>query len=175
MLETKRTTKFFIFIFLWLYVYFFTACASKEAKISVDKQPSFSNSRQYEQKPEAIRQAAQRVLEELISASNPATNSSVTIDNDAVSTGWVYSTSKDKFVLITYNNIPKRVALQVRRKYNYSISSSLAGTTVVVTAEEEIQPKDLKTGEGLSWKPMETDNSVYQLLLQKLTDKLRSL
>lgn len=166
--------KYFIVLSLWVFVFFFTACASNQAKIKSDPIPHFSNSRSFEVEPSTVKAAAQKTLEELIASSNPATDSSVKVDQEKISTGWVYGESKDKYASYNFNGVPKRKMLQVRRKYMYSVSPSIGGSTVVVGAEEEVENIDLKTGEHKGWNAAETSPLVFDSLITKLKEKLRS-
>ena len=171
----NKKTRTAVFLCLWVYMFFFTACAGQHpAKISVDHSPKFANSHMYEEDLDTLRRAAKLVLQDLINDSKPSTKSDTRTEGDKLSTGWVYSQSRDKYVLVNFNGSPKRVPLQVRRKYKYALSSSLSGSSAVATADEEIQTRDEKNGAPFAWKSSEVDPSVYQMLIQKLSEKVRS-
>jgi hypothetical protein len=74
-----------------------------------------------------------------------------------------------------FNNKPARKPLRVRRKYSYSITPSLSGTQVQLLVEEEIMKVDLKTGAERGWSNADTDPAVFDMLNQRLQEKLRSL
>lgn len=156
----------------------FIACSTqKPAKMKTEtNHPKFANSRSFENSPEDLREAAKRALQELIDRSEPATNATVKEDKDKnqISTGWVYGKSKDKYVEYNFNGVPKRKILNVRRKYTYSISPSLAGAEVNVSTEEEIEKVDLKTGETKGWSKMEPDIATYDDLISRLRQKVRA-
>lgn len=154
------------------------ACASNpnNAHYREEKNaPKFGNSRSYVESPEDVFTAARAALDELSRESNPPTAGTLKETNESVSTGWVYGTAKDKYVEYKFNNKPARKPLRVRRKYSYSITPSLSGTQVQLLVEEEIMKIDLKTGEEKGWSGGETDPAVYDMLGQRLKEKLRSL
>lgn len=159
-----------------LAIFALSSCASKNAaKYKEEAQPKFSSSRALVEKPEQVRNAARAVLEEITAESDPAASGAVHEDEDAIRTGWVYSTSKDKYVVFDFNGSPKRKQLAARRKIAYSVSPALAGSMVTVRVEEEIQEVDLKTGEPKGWKNVAPDQNVYDQLIKRIRDKIRAL
>src|SRR5207248_2089935 len=97
-------------------------------------------------------------------------------DENSLFTGWVYTpVSRDKYVQYDYNGTVRRKDLAVRRIYGYTISPSLAGSSVEMSVEEEIQDVDLKTGEPKGWKRVEPEKASYDMLLRRLKENLTKL
>ena len=153
------------------------ACASKpphNARYAEEKNaPKFKNSRSYVEKPEAVMIAARAALDELNRESDPPVTGSIKAGDEIVRTGWVYSTSKKRFVEFRVDDKPQRKPLRLRRKYGYAITPSLAGTDVTLEVEEESMQVDLTTGEEEGWKSEEADPAAYDLLARRLTEQLR--
>ena len=164
------------FLIISLIAFTAISCSSKKtAQYKEDKSPQFANSRQFDESPETVKRAAKAVLEELASESNPPAANAVREDGDSVNTGWVYGKSKDKFVEYNFNGAPRRKILSVRRKYDYNVSSSLAGTQVTVSIQEEIETVDLKTGNPTGWKNVAPDQKMVDHLVKLMREKIRSL
>ncbi len=153
----------------------FAACSSeKPGFMKVEKNhPKYASTRSFENSPAEVKAAAKLALQELIDRSEPATNAKISEDKNELSTDWVYAKSKDKYVEYNFNGAPKRKILNVRRKYTYSINPSLAGMSVEVSTEEEIETVDLKSGEPKGWKKKDPDLATYDELLAKLKLKIR--
>lgn len=165
-----------IFFFLGLICITATSCAGKKtAQYKEDKSPQFANSRQFDESPEVVKRAAKAVLEDLSHESDPPAANAVREEGDRVNTGWVYGKSKDKYVEYNFNGAPRRKTLSVRRKYEYNINSSLAGTQVTVAIQEEIESVDLKTGNPTGWKNVAPDQKMVDHLIKLIREKIRSL
>ena len=152
-----------------------SACAQKKAKNYTEQSPKFSNSRSFQESPALVKKAAEKVLQDLLENSDPATDSSVKTENEKLSLGWVYENSKDKSVVYDFNGAPQRKILKVRRKIAFTVHPALAGSEVVISAEEEIENLDLKSGERKGWKPVSVDPGFYDRLMQRLREKIRAL
>lgn len=164
-----------ILSFLLLVLVMSSCATAKHPKEIVQEQPKFANSRSFEEEPKFVKAAAQKVLEDMIQASDPPTNAAVKIEGDTLRSGWVYGVSKDKYVSYDFNGAPRRKALKVRRNFIFTVTPSLAGSNVVVSADEELEKIDLKSGESKGWRSAAVDNSVYDEMLRRLKEKIRSL
>jgi hypothetical protein len=165
--------KNFLFLFLLL-----SACASNPHDAHYREEtnaPKFGNTRSFVENPEDVFLAARAALDELSRESNPPTAGTLKESSEIISTGWVYGTAKDKYVEYKMNGKPARKPLRVRRKYSYSITPSLAGTQVQLLVEEEIMKIDLKSGQEKGWSGTDPDPASFQMLGQRLQEKLRSL
>jgi hypothetical protein len=163
---------------LLLLLAFLPACASNphDAHYREEKNAAqFGHSRSYVESPEDVFLAARAALDELSRESEPPTAGSLKETSESISTGWVYGIAKNKYVEYKLNDKPARKPLRVRRKYSYSITPSLAGTEVQLLVEEEIMKIDLKTGAEKGWSNADTDPAIYDMLNQRLKEKLRSL
>jgi hypothetical protein len=162
--------------FLLFLVTIFTACASTpKGTYKEQATPKFANTKDFNEKPEEVRRAAKVVLEELTQASEPPASKKVHEDGDTLRTGWVYGTSRDKYVEYKHNGTPRRKALAVRRQYAYTISPGLGGSQVIISLEEEVEDVDLNTGENQGWKNAAPDQAIYDQMLRKLREKIRAL
>lgn len=154
----------------------FAACASKTPKpkyVEEKNQAKFSTSHELTQKPDDVLLAARAVLDKLTRDSTPQASGPVQSDENSLFTGWVYlPASRDKYVQYDYNGTVRRKELAVRRIYGYTVSPSLAGSSVAMSVEEEIQDVDLKTGEPKGWKRVEPETAAYDQLLRKLKEAL---
>lgn len=154
---------------------FLAACSSTKGTYQEQAGPKFSNTKEFSQKPEVVLRAAKIVLEELTYASKPPASKKVHEDGDTLRTGWVYGTSRDKYVSYLHNGAPQRKNLAVRRQYGYTVTPSLGGSQVVVSIEEEIEEVDLDSGEHEGWQNATPDPAAYDLLIRKLREKIRAL
>jgi len=155
---------------------FLAACASdpNKGKYGTEKNiPKFGDSRSYVESPEDVMLAARAVLDELSRESDPPASGSIRSDEDSVQTGWVYSTSKDKFVEFKFNNTPRRKPLRIRRKYVFTVTPSLSGSQVQMNIEEEVLKIDLKTGEEKGWSGAEADRQAFDMLTRRLGERIR--
>ncbi|HEY8280523.1 MAG TPA: hypothetical protein VIH99_12915 [Bdellovibrionota bacterium] len=155
----------------------FTACASQTPKpkyVEEKNQAKYSSSRALAENPDKVLRAARAVLDNLTHESNPPSGESVKGDDDStVYTGWVYSTSKDKYVQYDFNGSPRRKPLALRRIYGFTVTPGLSGSQVTMNVEEEVQEIDLKSGSAKGWKRVETETAAYDMLLRRLTEKVR--
>jgi hypothetical protein len=162
--------KYFLFFLL------IASCASNPNNASYKEEKNvanFENAKSFNESPETILLAAMAVLDELQQQSDPPVGKTLKSDSESIQTGWVYSSSKNKYVEFTMNGKPKRKPLKVRRKYGYTAIPSLAGSQVVFQVEEEVMKVDFKTGEDSGWSSEDTDKAVYDFLHKKLVEKLR--
>jgi hypothetical protein len=161
---------------LTLFVFSLAACASKTPKpkyVEEKNQAKFSSVHELTQKPDDVQLAARRVLDKLTHDSTPQASSAVQSDENALFTGWVYlPASRDKYVQYDYNGTVRRKELAVRRIYGFTVSPSLAGSSVAMSVEEEVQDLDLTTGEPKGWKRVEAESASYDMLLRKLKEAL---
>lgn len=153
------------------------SCASqKSATYHEDKIPAYEQSKDFSQKPDVLLPAAKKVLDSLISASDPkADDQTVQQENNTLKTGWIYATSKDKYLVYKFNGMPKRIPLKVRRQINLELSPSIAGSLAKIFIKEEIENLDKTTGQFKSWDGVKTDNAAYQDILSQLTLEARKL
>ncbi|MGE4108241.1 MAG: hypothetical protein AB7F66_13585 [Bacteriovoracia bacterium] len=85
-----------------------------------------------------------------------------------LSTDWIYSESRDKYVEFKVNNLPKKKYLQTRIKYEIRAARVLGGTDVVVETSEEIELLD-KNGQATGWAGAEqVDTSRPNEMLEKI-------
>lgn len=146
-------------------------CASQKetAKYRKDPVPKFSNSRDYEQKPADLRPSVEKVLYDYLHESNPSTDTDLKAEaGNTIATGWIYGTSRDKYMLVDFNGVPKRISLNVRRKYAVTIASSVAGTLATINVKEEVEELDKKTGSPKGWKSEDPDRALYQRFFSDL-------
>lgn len=154
----------------------FSACASKtKGTYKEQMTPKFASTKDYAEKPEQIRAAALRVLEELTNESEPPAAKKVYDEGDTQRTGWVYGMSRDKYVEYKHNGVPQRKKLAVRRKYAYTVSPGLGGSQVTASIEEEIEEVDLNSGENEGWKNAAPDSQAYDQMHRRLREKIRAL
>lgn len=150
-----------------------TACSSSPKYKEEENTPKFATSRSFTENPETILRAARAVLDELSRESNPPATGALKGNDESVRTGWVYSTSKDKYVEFDFNGSPRRKLLGMRRKYSYTAVPNLAGSQVTFGVEEEIQDVDAKSGEANGWKSVDPSPSAYDLMAKKLRQKIQ--
>lgn len=153
------------------------ACASNPHNASYKEEQNvanFQNSKSFVESPEEILRAARAVLDEWQQESDPPVGKTLKANSESVQTGWVYSTSKDKYVEFTMNGKPKRKPLKVRRKLGYAATPSLAGSEVVFIVEEEVQKVDFQTGQETGWNSVGTEKAIYDQMHKKLVEKLRN-
>lgn len=153
------------------------SCASKAPKpkyMDEKNEAKFANSRTLAEPPEKVLRAARSVLDELTKGSDPQAPDPVKNEDDSIFTGWVYGQAKDKYVQYDYNGTPRRKQLSLRRIYGFTVNPTLAGSSVAMNVEEEIQEIDLKSGEPKGWKRVNTDPAAYDLLLRRLREEIRS-
>ncbi|MGE3262425.1 MAG: hypothetical protein AB7K68_11650 [Bacteriovoracia bacterium] len=152
-----------------------TACSSgpKGKYKEEENAPKFATSRSFTETPETILRAARAVLDELSRESSPPSTGALKGNDESVRTGWVYSTSRDKYVEFYFNGSPRRKLLGMRRKYSYTAVPNLAGSQVTFGVEEEIQNVDLKSGEANGWKSVDPSPSAYDLMAKKLRQKIQ--
>jgi hypothetical protein len=153
------------------------SCASNPNNAAYKEEKNvanFENAKSFNESPETILRAARVVLDELQQQSDPAVGKSLKSDSESIQTGWVYSTSKNKYVEFTMNGKPKRKPMRVRRKYGYTAMPSLAGSQVVFQVEEEVMKVNFKTGEETGWSSEDSDKSVYDFMHKKLVEALRT-
>src|SRR5688500_266912 len=88
----------------------FAGCSSgpKPKYKEEENTPKFSTGRSFTESPDTILRAARAVLDELMRASEPPATGALKGNDESVRTGWVYSTSKDKWIEIPFNGSPKR-------------------------------------------------------------------
>lgn len=163
-----------LFLGLWIFLYFFTACASRAPVTIEENRPHFSNSRQFEQSIEQVQNAAKKSLQILINKSEPAAESDLRENGNEISSGWIYSQSKDKAVITPLNEKPKRINLLVRRKYTIILSTILGGSQATAKIQEEIQDLDKKTGQAKSWRAMTADSQAFADLMQSIQENIRA-
>lgn len=145
------------------------ACSSqKTATYREAPVPKFSNSRDFVEAPEVLFPLATKILSQRVSESDPATETGIKKDGNTVQTGWVYSKSSDKYLEYSFNGVPRRKELGVRRKLAYTIAPTVAGSIVTVSADEEIEDLDKKTGNRKGWKKVDADRAVFQRMLSDL-------
>ena len=156
----------------------FGACASKTPKpkyVEEKNQAKFATTEAIAEKPDEVLRAARAVLDKLTHESSPPASEAVKGDENAIHTGWIYSTaSRDKYVRYDYNGTLRRKDLALRRIYGITVSPSLAGSQVALSVEEEIQQVDLKTGEAKDWKRVDPERAAYDMLLHKLKEQIRA-
>ena len=162
-----------------LFCFLLASCAStnqpKGTYKTEENAPKFSNTRTFKDAPKDVMAAAKATLEDLTRESDPPATKKLAISSDSVETGWVYGKAKDKYVEYSFNGVPARKILAVRRKIGYTVQPSLAGSQVTISIDEELEQVDLKTGESEGWKSVEPDAASYDALTRKLREKLRSL
>jgi hypothetical protein len=167
----KPVTFFFTIL---LFVLGLMGCASqKDAKYRQDPRPKFSDSRDFEQKPELIKPIAESLLKKKIAASDPSLAVNTESDLAALKTDWIYGVSKDKYLVFDFNGSPKRKPIPVRRKYIITLAPSVAGTLASVNITEEIADLDKKTGQEKGWKSVPADRALYQDFFSELELAIR--
>lgn len=149
------------------------ACSTPPGKYKEEKNtPRFADSRSFTEKPDEILRAARAVLDDLSRESDPPATAALKSTDESIRTGWVYSTSKDKYVEYNHNGSPRRKTLSVRRRYSYTAVPSLAGSQVTYGVEEEIQKVDLTTGEPKGWENVDPSPAAYDMLAKRLRQKI---
>jgi hypothetical protein len=155
------------------------ACAGGPPKpkyVEEKNEAKFSTTKEFTQKPEDVKIAAQSVLDRLTMASMPQASDTVQTDGENLRTGWIYfPASRDKYVDYDYNGTTRRKELAVRRIFQYTINPSLAGSSVVMQVKEEIQKVDMKTGEPDGWKGVDPDTAMFDMMYRKLKEQLSKL
>jgi hypothetical protein len=151
------------------------SCSTPKGKYKEEQNtPKFATSRSFSEKPETVLRAARAVLDEIQHESDPPASGSLRGNEESVATGWVYSTSKDKYVEYKHNGTPHRKILPVRRKYTYTALPSLGGSEVTFGIDEEIQVVDLNSGEPKGWKNVAPAQSAYDDMAQRLRQKIHA-
>lgn len=59
-----------------------------------------------------------------------------------LTTDWIYTRSKDKYVEYKVNGLPRKKPLQMRNRYRVTAISVLGGTQVTVSQQEELETLD---------------------------------
>jgi hypothetical protein len=154
----------------------FTACAGGPPKpkyIEEKNEAKFATTKEVPQKPADVKLAAHAVLDQLTMASMPQASDTVQSDDDNIRTGWIYfPASRDKYVDFDYNGTVRRKQLAVRRVFQYTVTPSLAGSTVVMQVKEEVEKIDMKTGEQTGWKSVDPDTAMFDMMYRKLKEQL---
>ena len=139
-----------------------------------EKAVVFSTQRDFTVDEPTLRRAAIAVIEDYLRSSEPPVSTSVKTADRTIYSGWVYGTSRDKYVEYKYNGAMQRKKLSVRRRYSFDIAPSLAGSQATATIEEEIEKIDLNTGKPESWEGVSADPKEYDNMLRKLKEKTNS-
>lgn len=159
-------------IFVFAAIAFLSCSSTPKGTYKEQATPKFASSRELSEKPEVALRAAKAVLEELTRASDPPAAKKVHDEGDTLRTGWVYGTSRDKYVEYKHNGAPRRKTLAVRRQYAYTVTPSLGGSQVTVSIDEEIEDVDLNTGENKGWSNAAPDQAAYDQLIRKLRERI---
>lgn len=158
--------------------FFALSCASNPQDASYREEknaPSFGNTRSFVEPPQDVKLAAKIVLDELTKKSEPQASGAIKEKGDTVETGWVYSTSKNRYVEFKFNGKPSRKPLRIRRTYSYTVTPNLSGTQVLLEVKEEVMKIEFDTGKESGWSSVKEDPAAFEMLSRLLQEKIRSL
>lgn len=91
-----------------------------------------------------------------------------------LTTDWVYSESRDKYVEFKINDSPRKKYLQIRHRYRIQAKRVMGGTEVAIRPQEEVEKVDTRTGAPVGYEEMEADSSRSAEMLERIQNGIFS-